>query len=82
MGWDKLLGASLQALEGLGARKGTRSWAARFRNQRVFRQAGFGGGQVCAPFTAENHFEPPRFGFYKAGALDTHPAGVRKYEIV
>ena len=32
--------------------------------------------KFCTPFTAENHFEPPRFGFYKVGALDMHPAGV------
>jgi hypothetical protein len=38
--------------------------------------------ELCAPFTAENYFEPPRFGFYKIGALDMHPAGVGKYKIV
>jgi len=83
--WDgtSYYGASLKALETLGSRKGyalvgcsLSGINAFFVRQDLVRD------NFCAPFTAENHFEPPRFGFYKAGALDMHPPGVGKYDIL
>jgi len=76
-------GASLKALESLGSQKGyalvgcsLSGINAFFVKQDLVRD------NFCAPFTAENHFEPPRFGFYKTGSLDMHPPGVGKYRIV
>ena len=83
--WDgtSYYGASLQALEGLGARKGYALVGCSLSGiNAFFVRQDLVGDKFCAPFTAENHFEPPRFGFYKVGALDMHPAGVGKYEIV
>ena len=80
--WDgtSYYGASLQALEGLGARKGYALVGCSLSGiNAFFVRQDLVGDKFCAPFTAENHFEPPRFGFYKAGALDMHPAGVGKY---
>jgi hypothetical protein len=80
--WDgtSYYGASLQALEGLGARKGYALVGCSLSGiNAFFVRQDLAGDKFCAPFTAENHFEPPRFGFYKAGALDMHPAGVGKY---
>jgi len=83
--WDgtSYYGASLKALETLGSRKGyalvgcsLSGINAFFVRQDLVRD------NFCAPFTAENHFEPPRFGFYKAGALDMHPPGVGRYDIL
>jgi len=83
--WDgtSYYGASLKALEILGSRKGyalvgcsLSGINAFFVRQDLVRD------NFCAPFTAENHFEPPRFGFYKVGALDMHPPGVGKYELL
>ena len=76
-------GASLKALELLGSRKGyvlvgcSLSGINAFFVRRDLVQDKF-----CAPCTAENHFEPPRFGFYKVGALDMHPPGVGNYRSV
>jgi len=83
--WDGTgyYGASLQALEALGARKGYALVGCSLSGiNAFFVRQDLVGDKFCAPFTAENHFEPPRFGFYKAGALDMHPAGVGKNEIV
>ena len=80
--WDGTgyYGASLQALEGLGTRKGYALVGCSLSGiNAFFVRQDLVGDKFCAPFTAENHFEPPRFGFYKAGALDMHPAGVGKY---
>jgi hypothetical protein len=80
--WDgtSYYGASLQALEGLGSRKGYALVGCSLSGiNAFFVKQDLAGDKFCAPFTAENHFEPPRFGFYKTGALDMHPAGVGKY---
>jgi hypothetical protein len=80
--WDgtSYYGASLQALEGLGSRKGYALVGCSLSGiNAFFVRQDLVGDKFCAPFTAENHFEPPRFGFYKTGALDMHPAGVGKY---
>jgi len=75
-------GASLKALELLGARKGYALVGCSLSGiNAFFVKQDLAQDKFCAPFTAENHFEPPRFGFYKAGALDMHPAGVGKYQI-
>jgi hypothetical protein len=76
-------GASLKALESLGSRKGYALVGCSLSGINAFfvRQE-LVEDKFFAPFTAENHFEPPRFGFYKIGALDMHPPGVGKYERV
>ena len=76
-------GASLNALESLGLRKGYALVGCSLSGiNAFFVRHDLVQGKFCAPFTAENHFEPPRFGFYKVGALDMHPPGVGKYEIL
>jgi len=83
--WDgtSYYGASLQALEGLGSRKGYALVGCSLSGiNAFFVRQDLAGDKFCAPFTAENHFEPPRFGFYKTGALDMHPPGVGKFKIV
>ncbi len=80
--WDgtSYYGASLQAFEALGARKGYALVGCSLSGiNAFFVRQDLVGDKFCAPFSAGNHFEPPRFGFYKAGALDMHPAGVGKY---
>jgi hypothetical protein len=76
-------GASLKALESLGSRKGYALVGCSLSGiNAFFVKQGLVGDRFCAPFTAENHFEPPRFGFYKIGALDMHPPGAGRYEVV
>ena len=76
-------GASLKAMESLGSRKGYALVGCSLSGiNAFFVKHHLAQDKFCAPFTAENHFEPPRFGFYKAGAPDMHPPGVGKYEIV
>jgi hypothetical protein len=74
-------GASLKALESLGSRKGYALVGCSLSGiNTFFVRQDLVEDKFCAPFTAENHFEPPRFGFYKIGAVDMHPLGVGKYE--
>lgn len=83
--WDgtSYYGASLKALELLGLRKGYALIGCSLSGiNAFFVRHDLTQSKFCAPFTAENHFEPPRFGFYKAGALDMHPPGVGRYEII
>jgi hypothetical protein len=76
-------GASLKALEALGSRKGYALVGCSLSGiNAFFVRQDLVEDRFCAPFTAENHFEPPRFGFYKIGTLDMHPPGMGKYEIV
>jgi hypothetical protein len=76
-------GASLKALESLGSRKGYSLVGCSLSGiNAFFVKQNLVGDRFCAPFTAENHFEPPRFGFYRIAALDMHPAGVGRYEVV
>jgi hypothetical protein len=76
-------GASLKALESLGSRKGYALVGCSLSGiNAFFVKQDLVGNRFCAPFTAENHFEPPRFGFYKIGSFDTHPAGVGRYKVV
>jgi hypothetical protein len=76
-------GASLKALESLGAKKGYALVGCSLSGiNAFFVKQDLLGDKFCAPFTAENHFEPPRFGFYKTGLLDMHPPGAGRYEIV
>jgi hypothetical protein len=76
-------GASLKALEVLGARKGYALVGCSLSGiNSFFVKRDLVGDKFCDPFTAENHFEPPRFGFYKTGTVDAHPPGIGPYEIV
>jgi hypothetical protein len=76
-------GASLKALESLGSRKGYALIGCSLSGiNALFVRQDLVEDKFCSPFTAENHFEPPRFGFYKIGAVDMHPPGVGKYENV
>jgi hypothetical protein len=75
--WDgsNYFGASLKALEILGARKGYRLVGCGFAGINAFfvREDLCRGASFCAPFTAENHFEPPRYWMYRSSG---HRAGV------
>jgi hypothetical protein len=76
-------GASLKALELLGSRKGYALVGCSLSGiNAFFVKQDLVQDKFCSPFTAENHFEPRRFGFYKIGALDMHPPGVGKYQTV
>ncbi len=80
--WDgtSYYGASLKALESLGSKKGYVLVGCSISGINAFFVRGdLAGDKFCVPFTAENHFEPPRFGFYKIGAFDMHPPGIGKY---
>ena len=83
--WDgtSYYGASLKALELLGSRKGYALVGCSLSGiNAFFVRQDLVEDKFRAPWTAENHFEPPRFGFYKIGALDMHPPGVGIYRSV
>jgi Tetratricopeptide repeat len=73
--WDgsNYFGASLKALELLGTRKGYKLVGCNFSGVNAF----FVREDLCqdkfrAPYTAENHFEPPRYWMVRAAG---HPPG-------
>lgn len=79
--WDgtNYFGASLKALEGLGRQKGyalvgcsLAGGNAFFVRQDLVQE------RFCSPFTAENHYEPPRCTLF-GGRDDTEPPGVGLY---
>jgi hypothetical protein len=73
-------GASLQALESLGSRKGFQLVGCSLSGVNAFFvRHDLVKDRFCAPFTAENHFEPPRYGFCRIVSMDMHPPGVGKY---
>ena len=62
--WDgtNYFGASLSALAGLGARKGYHLVGCSFSGVNAyFVRQDLCGDHFAAPFTAENHYEPPRY---------------------
>jgi hypothetical protein len=62
--WDgsNYFGASLKAFERLGARMGYRLVGCETAGANAFFvREDCVGKKFCAPFTAENHFEPPRY---------------------
>ena len=77
--WDgtNYFGASLKALERLGREKGYALVGCCFSGVNAFFvREDLVADRFCEPFTAENHFVPPRyFMWYPAG----HPAGVGPY---
>ena len=81
--WDgtSYYGASLKALESLAIKKGYVLVGCSLSGiNAFFIKRELVMDKFCAPYTAENHFEPPRFGFYKIGALDMHPPGIGNYQ--
>lgn len=81
--WDGTThyGASLCALEKLGRRKGYSLVGCCFSGiNAFFVRDDLVQDHFCAPFTAENHFEPPRFfmTYYPSG----HPKNLGPYEQV
>jgi hypothetical protein len=73
--WDgtSYYGASLKALESLASQKGCDLVGCLLSViNAFFVKRDLVENKCCAPFTSENHFEPPRFGFYKIGAYDMH----------
>jgi hypothetical protein len=81
--WDgtSYYGASLKALESLASQKGYALVGCSLSGiNAFFVRRDLVMDKFCAPFTAENHFEPPRFGFYKTGGFDMHPPGVGHYK--
>jgi hypothetical protein len=80
--WDgtNYFGASLKALELLGRRKGYCLVGCNFSGVNAF----FVRDDLCKrrfrePFTAENHFEPPRYG---VSGTAGHPPGVGPVETI
>ena len=84
--WDgtNYFGASLKALEGLGRQKGYALVGCCLAGLNAFfvRQD-LVQDRFCPPFTAENHYEPPRYSLFGARPDDdTHPSGVGMYKRV
>jgi hypothetical protein len=74
MVWDgtNFTGASLGALEALGREKGYCLVGCSLSGVNAFFvREDLAGEAFCAPFTAENHYEPPRFDF--AGSFGHKP---------
>lgn len=75
--WDGSVnfGASLKALEMLGQRKGYVLVSCDFTGVNAFfvRSDLVREGRFCAPYTAENHYEPPR---YRAAIRRGHPPAI------
>ncbi len=64
--WDKTsnLGSSLSALVGVAGEKGYSLVGCNFTGiNAFFVRDDLLANNFCAPYTAENHFEPPRYGF-------------------
>ena len=80
--WDgsSFFGASLAALEQLGREKGYALVGCCFSGVNAFFvREDLVEDRFCAPYTAENHYEPPRYGMrYPVG----HPPGLGLYENV
>jgi tetratricopeptide (TPR) repeat protein len=73
--WDgsNYFGASLKALELLGARKGYKLVGCNFSGVNAFFvREDLCEDKFCTPYTAENHFEPPRYWMVRAAG---HPPG-------
>lgn len=70
------MGASLKALERLGTKKGYLLVGCNFTgNNAFFVRNDLVGEHFLSPFTAENHYEPPRYLTLRAG----HRAGIGTY---
>ena len=79
--WDgtNFVGASLAALERLGKRKGYSLVGCSFTGVNAFFvRDDLAGDHFAAPFTAENHFEPPRYWMIRPSG---HRPAVRRVEI-
>jgi hypothetical protein len=79
--WDgtNYFGASLKALEGLGRQKGYALVGCSLAGGNAFFvREDLVQERFCSPFTAENHYEPPRYSLFK-GRDDSHPPGVGWY---
>lgn len=71
-------GASLKALELLANRKGYRLVGCCFAGANAFFvRADLCNDNFCEPFTAENHYEPPRYWMWHVSG---HPAGIGPVE--
>ena len=84
--WDatNYFGASLKALEGLGRQKGYALVGCCLAGiNAFFVRQDLVQDRFCSPFTAENHYEPPRYSLFGARPDDdTHPSGVGMYKQV
>lgn len=79
MVWDgsNFTGASLGALEALGREKGYSLVGCSLAGVNAFFvRDDLVGDRFCAPFTAENHYEPPRF---ELGGSVGHHAGMGRW---
>ena len=75
-------GASLKALEELGARKGYALVGCSIAGVNAFFvRRDLAQDRFCEPYTAENHYEPPRFSLFLP-QLDMFPPGVGVYKVV
>jgi hypothetical protein len=82
--WDgtNYFGASLKALEALGRDKGyTLVGCCLAGVNAFFVREDLVQERFCAPFTAENHYEPPRYSLF-AGGRDANPPRAGTYRIV
>lgn len=79
--WDgtNFVGASLSALERLGERKGYKLVGCCFSGVNAFFvREDLVGDKFAAPYTAENHYEPPRYWTLRHSG---HPPAVARLEI-
>jgi hypothetical protein len=81
--WDysSYMGASLKALEKLGVEKGYRLVGCSFLGANsFFVREDLLGDHFLAPYTAENHYEPPRYFLVRQGA--GHPRSFGSFELI
>jgi hypothetical protein len=75
-------GASLQALQELGARKGYDLVGCSFSGANAFFiRHDLSGDHFSAPFTAEHHYRPPRYDAFLRG-LGRHPKDAGPYRVL
>ena len=82
--WDETnyYGASLKALEELGSQKGYALVGCNITGTNAFFvKQDLVQDRFSSPFTAENHYEPPRFSLFLP-QLDMHPPGLGMYKCI
>ncbi|MEG3436888.1 hypothetical protein V0288_07130 [Pannus brasiliensis CCIBt3594] len=79
--YDSYMGASLKALEKLGWQKGYRLVNCTFAGVNAFFvREDLVGDRFCEPYTAEHHYEPPRY--YLHAKKGGHPRAFGKFKTI
>ncbi|MDV3000839.1 MAG: hypothetical protein N5P05_002445 [Chroococcopsis gigantea SAG 12.99] len=81
--WDytSYMGSSLKALEKLAQQKGYKLVGCSFSGANAFFvRDDLVGDNFCEPYTAENHYEPPRY--FLCSKLNGHPRSFGKFKTI